>query len=186
MGWTSYHAEHYDKHGKVDRKAECDKYCNCSGEKFIDVVLKSSMKGSVYYAAVERTDKKTEKKSTWGIVILTSVDNNQWHNFTYKPISEDMWPYYYDCPKGILDLLSPTTNENAVNWREQCRRNSKRVKPGELPVGTTIRFTIWNGETISIKKMPPAYQFKRNWWYDEKTSTYFKAKYIPEKFEIIA
>ena len=26
MGWTSYNATHYNKHGQIDRKAECDAY----------------------------------------------------------------------------------------------------------------------------------------------------------------
>ena len=51
MGWTSYEATYFKKNGDIDRKAECDAYFmrdNAGHYK----VLKSSMKGTVYYAAV--------------------------------------------------------------------------------------------------------------------------------------
>ena len=59
MGWTEYHATHY-KHGKIDRKAECDELFN---DFMVDKnnnrigkfeVLKSTMVGSTYYAAVKK------------------------------------------------------------------------------------------------------------------------------------
>lgn len=39
-----------------------------------------------------------------------------------KTIPETYHPYYYKCPKRILDLLTPTTNEDALKWRAQCRQ----------------------------------------------------------------
>ena len=61
MGWTSYHATHY-KNGMVDRKAECDSIFNdvmVTRDSDIPIgkfeVLKSTMVGSTYYAAVKKT-----------------------------------------------------------------------------------------------------------------------------------
>lgn len=39
-----------------------------------------------------------------------------------KTIPETYHPYYYKCPKKILNLLTPTTNEDALKWRAQCRQ----------------------------------------------------------------
>ena len=51
MGWTSYHATHY-KNGKVNRKAECDAYFTEGLNEGFYRLEKSTMIGSVYYAAV--------------------------------------------------------------------------------------------------------------------------------------
>ena len=51
MGWTSYEATYFKKNGDIDRKAECDAYFMRDNAGHYKVV-KSSMKGTVYYAAV--------------------------------------------------------------------------------------------------------------------------------------
>ena len=120
MGWTGYYATHY-KNGKIDRKAECDAYFMEGLNRGHFKVLKSSMVGTVYYAAIQNQVKYVggstyeplaeEDKITWGAVFLTQVSGR---DFYYKDMSEDMLPGYYDCPKGIIDLLSPTNNEYAL------------------------------------------------------------------------
>ena len=60
MGWTSYHAEHY-KNGKIDRKAECDAYFLEGLNRGHFDVLKSSMVGSTYYAAIKPLKKSGGK-----------------------------------------------------------------------------------------------------------------------------
>lgn len=133
MGWTSYHASFY-KNGKIDRKAECDSIMNCDmvGNKGRYEVLKSAMVGSTYYAAVKKTIFKTgakpEKESVFGVVMLTSVNNKDYFNFSYKDMDESAGPGYYDCPKGILDVLTPTEYEWAKEWRERCYENIKRKR----------------------------------------------------------
>ena len=142
MGWTSYHATHY-KNGKIDRKAECDAYFMDGLNKGHFEVLKSAMVGSTYYAAVQGIVKNVGKnesgeniyeplpeneRTTFGIVFLTSTDRKDYFNFSYKEMSESMGPYSYDCPKGILDLLSPTDNEYANEWRKACYENIAKVK----------------------------------------------------------
>ena len=118
MGWTSYHASFY-KNGKIDRKAECDSIMNCDmvGNKGRYEVLKSAMVGSTYYAAVKKTIFKTgtkpEKESVFGVVMLTSVNNKDYFNFSYKDMDESAGPGYYDCPKGILDLDRKSTRLNS-------------------------------------------------------------------------
>ena len=188
MGWTGTHATYY-KNGRVDRKAECDHLLTFSNEKVNSKVLKSSMVGSTYYAAVEQI--RNGNREVFGAVFLTSgMDRRDpYFNFHYKDMSEDACPFSYQCPESILKLLSPTTSEGALEWRKKCyeyhdkRKNKKTI--GTLPVGTKIKFKRWNGDEVIIQKMAPAYQFKRCWWYIPETNKYLSAKYIPDIFEIV-
>ena len=144
MGWTSYHATHY-KNGKVDKKAECDAYWMDGLNAGHFEVIKSSMVGNVYYGAVKallkRNGKDNEGKDVYvqipeseqkvfAVVFLTSVDSKDYYNFSYKDMDETMCPYCFDCPIGILNLLSKTDNEYALEWREKCheKHNEKKAE----------------------------------------------------------
>ena len=106
MGWESYRATEY-KHGKIDRKAEIDK-----GQIFTGKVIKSVMIGSTYYAAVDTGEKVV------GGIVLTHTEGNE---FFYKEMDETCGPSESKCPAVILDLLSPTTDPDAAQWRARCR-----------------------------------------------------------------
>lgn len=59
----------------------------------------------------------------------------------YKPISEYMGPYYWDCPKRLLDRCTPTTCPTANQWRTKCaviRQAKARVR--RLKVGQRIEY----------------------------------------------
>lgn len=193
MGWTSYHASFY-KNGKIDRKAECDSIMNCDmvGNKGRYEVLKSAMVGSTYYAAVKKTIFKTgdkpEKESVFGVVMLTSVNNKDYFNFSYKDMDESAGPGYYDCPKGILDMLTPTEYEWAKEWRERCYENIKKKKsPDALsnpPIGSEIKFTLWDGTEKRLVKHPAAYQFSRPFWMNLNEYTYVPVNRIPKNYSL--
>ena len=117
MGWTGYCATHY-KNGKIDRKAECDAYFMEGLNRGNFKVLKSTMKGAVYYAAIQNMVKYDGKDENgediytpidngkvWAAIFLTSVENSM---FYYKNMDETYGPDYYDCPKSILNLLTPS------------------------------------------------------------------------------
>ena len=142
MGWSGTHAKFYKKKGYrtvVDAKAECDDLFAHDHGRF--KVLKSTMVGSVYYAAIQicknypegTTEYKSEnlveipeeKRETFGVVILTSVDMKDYFNFSYKEIDETMGPCEDHCPIGIIKLLTPTTSEWANQWRDRCREYAK-------------------------------------------------------------
>ena len=185
MGWTSYHATHY-KNGRVDRKAECDAYFMEGLNKGYYDILKSSMKGSVYYAAVKPLKKYSEDingnkiivdipletQQVFGIVFLTQVDTKDYHNFSYKDMDETMGPCYYDCPKSILDLLSPTNNEYANNWRAKCREQiAKKTNPNslnKLPFNSIIQVTM-PFDTIYFRKGDKVKLQKRKNYYTNRT-----------------
>lgn len=151
MGWTGMvHGIEYTTRGTVDRKATLDKEMSGHGLTTYLEVLKSSMRGSTYYAAVRYVNFADGEERVIGLVCLTSVDGKGWNRcFNYKDMSEDMGPYYYDCPASILDLLSDTDNETALKWRAACRekadkKKAERKNPDSLknlPAGSFITFT---------------------------------------------
>lgn len=168
MGWTSTTARHYAENGKVDRRAECDNLYTWEDERRANKVLKSSMRGSVYYAAVQTTDKNTGSKEVLAVVCLTSTRWDGGFNFGYKGMTEDMGTCEDDCPKGILDLLTATESKYAKEWRERCRAKLRDKKQScqslaSIKIGEIIEFER-GGVTIRAEKMAPAYQFKTPWF----------------------
>lgn len=172
MGWTSYHAEYY-KNGKVDRKAECDAYFMEGLNRGYYEVVKSTMVGSTYYAAVKplkqyRRDNRIIKipekdQKVFGVVFLTSCDMKDFYNFSYKEMDESVGPCYYDCPASILKLLSPTDNDYANKWRQKCweqiEKNKKNNNFKKLPYGTIIKITMpydtkyfKKGDVVKLRK----------------------------------
>lgn len=186
MGWTFYRATHYAKSGRVDRKAECDALINEAKSQSYDYkVLKSAMVGSTYYAAVESTNKKTGDVFVNAYVILTSSYSRNGYNFGYKEICETDGPAESKCPKSILDILSPTNNEWALRWREDCLAFHK-IKPlGKLPIGTIISYKRRDGTIRRLVKKPAGYQFKRPFWYCPDDGTYSSVKHIPLNYEVV-
>lgn len=180
MGWTTYHAQYY-KNGKVDRKREMDELLTGSNQ----VILKSSMVGSTYYAAVKTI--RENNVSVWACIVETCGQDRSdpYFNFGYKAISETSGPYKCDCPKSILDLLTETDNEYALRWRAACREKFAKPKLSDLPVGTVIRFTIWDNTEYVLTKMAPNFQFKRTWWYNSRSNKYVPSRRIPDSFEIV-
>lgn len=171
MGWLEYRAEHY-KNGKVDRKAEMDSKYNWEDESRKVEVLKSSMVGSTYYAAVKSFNKTNGFERVAAVVCLTSTNNKDYYNFAYKDMDETCGPGYCDCPKGILDLLSPTDNEWALQWRQACRDSLAAKKNpnsfNKLPVGTIIK-VVMPFDTKYFKKGQEVRLRKRTKWGSNRT-----------------
>lgn len=199
MGWTSYRATYYKKNDEVDRKAECDSYFEEGLNRGHFKVLKSVMRGSTYYAAVKNLVRNAgvdedgenifipvEDGKVWAAVFLTSVNNREYCNFSYKDMDETCLPYYFECPESILKLLTPTENKNAIEWRKKCRYIAKKKKIfSSLPVGSKIKFTRAGREYQCIL-CPPGYQFKRPFWMDLSGKYYVPRKSIPmDGFEVI-
>lgn len=72
---------------------------------------------------------------TFGAVILTERDGSQWG---YKDMDETMGPVESRAPVQILEMLSPTTNHHALEWRERCRAAGP-IPPDELWVRRSAR-----------------------------------------------
>ena len=118
MGWTSSHRPSTQS-VKGYLIAEIDETGEKATFKVLDIAI---VKRNTAYLAVKRTCIDTGKSEVFAMVIL--IRNSRGHfNITIKEMSEDMGPFYYDCPARILDLLTPTENAEAVMWRERCRAN---------------------------------------------------------------
>ena len=186
MGWDYHHAEHYTKNGSVDRKKELDQDFTWNSETRSYEVLKSKMVGTTYYAAVKNHVFETGDEYVWGLVCLTRTDMKDYFNFGKKAMDETMGPCAYDCPKNILELLTPTDNEFANAWRQACWNKINNPKPplGKLPIGTKIKISLGDEEKILIKEAP-AYQFRKPWWRVDGKTSYWGKKYIPDNYVVI-
>lgn len=81
----------------------------------LDVAL---VKRNTLYAAI-----KNKKTNDIFAVIFLIRWNRGTYNFSYKGMSEFSGPYEYECPKRIIKLLTPLTDENDPNgyarkWRK--------------------------------------------------------------------
>jgi len=104
MGTTSYMV-------KVSSpKKELEKIINSLGVK----ILESKIESSIMYSAVQN-----QKGFVYCIII--KFNNNPY--FQYKIMDESEYPYYFDCPIEILNLLSVTDNKLANEWRKACINN---------------------------------------------------------------
>jgi len=73
---------------------------------------------SVFYAAV-RTITTGDVRA---MVVLMDRTHDDF-NFGYRELDEDAGPVSADAPAAVLDALTPTDNEFALEWRRQCRNN---------------------------------------------------------------
>jgi hypothetical protein len=128
MGWL------FSTNFNPDRRAELDKQLNRRTENSEYRVLKSAMVGATYYAAVEVT--RGDTREVIAVVILTEASRDG--GWGYKDMDETMGPYEARCPAGILNLLTPTDNKTALEWRQRCRDNISRKKAAPKPVAGAI------------------------------------------------
>jgi len=87
-------------------------------------IVASRRVNGTFYIAYRFPDKSATNKVA-GVVALCEQhyeDGVCWIDF--KVMDETMKPFYYDCPRSILNLLSPTADHNALEWREEqlCNR----------------------------------------------------------------
>ena len=174
MGWTYYSATHH-KNGRIDRKAECDAYFMEGLNRGHYQVLKSAMVGSTYYAAVKALkrcdpngegylDIPPEEQIVFAVVFLTNTNSKSAFDFGYKDMDETVGPYKYDCPRSILNLLSPTDNPYALEWRKNCQENRRRKRTfSSLPLGTRVKVTL-PFDTTYHKKGEVVYLTKEIVW----------------------
>ena len=118
---------------------------NCKGE-VLECKVVHRREAYIAYKITNKTD-NTEK--VIAVVCLLDYRNHDYHNFGYKDMSEDMHPYYYNCPASVFNLLSCTDNENSNKWRLTCveraiekekeriarKERRKRLKEAELARG---------------------------------------------------
>lgn len=94
-----------------------------------------------FYAAVENTpDAPYAPGETWALIVCMHKGSHG--RFTYKELSETMGVFGAYAPDKVLDRLTPTDNETANQWRQQCREHNAKEneKPKRITKGSTILF----------------------------------------------
>ena len=93
--------------------------------KAIDYLKEEYTNGKIEVIHAEQPNRKEiymailnkETDEVHALVFLVDEKNGE---FGYKTIGEDMGPYYYNASDKLLSLLTPTDDENALEWRKGC------------------------------------------------------------------
>ena len=117
MGWLFYHRPRGGK--MVDEFSKQFDYDNDKASGKV-IACKTYARKGIAYLAYEIKRKEAGERDVIGVVVLIKFVRDH-YNFGYKDMTEDMGPYFYACPQLILNLLTPTDNENALAWRKRCR-----------------------------------------------------------------
>ena len=154
MGWTGV----YSMRGHKTPKAYLDAEIIKGGEQSDYRIVRSTTVGRVYYAAIERTMKSDGTSYVFAAVVLFKYRPRARDGevFLYKEMDESVAPYEADCPKAILNLLSPTDKPNELDWRQRCMKNIEaRSKRKKLVVDMKIHLT----EGLKLKGGEVIYDF---------------------------
>jgi len=131
MGWTSLHRqdgqgmkEFFEREWNTKNIIDCA-MVNCA---------------TVYMAYKTIKSDLANENEIVALVVRVNFHRG-YYNFSYKDMDETMMPYYFDCPERILKLLTPTTNENSIEWRKRCWENvNKRKSKPKLKIGDVLKF----------------------------------------------
>lgn len=80
----------------------------------VHIIYKYKSKNALYLAILNKVTNKI------GARIIIYEKNLNTGEVFFKEMTENEGPYYYDAPKKLIKLLSPTDNEYAREWREKC------------------------------------------------------------------
>lgn len=174
MGWT-----YTRKEKGTSVKEFFENRWNSENIEILDVAV---VKMRTAYMAI----KNNQTNEVFGLVALLDYANKDYYNFGYKDMDESMHPYCYDCPKRILNLLTPTDNENAKAWRSECRKQlSEKKKVPTLKDGMIIRFenplNFTDGRTLQefqVVKFGRKVRFRNGGLYNI-------SKWRERKFEVV-
>jgi len=153
MGWLFYRKP-------ANVKAELDSKLTWTNENGARKVLDSAIVNfRTYYAAVEHT-LPTGVRQVWAAIFLLQFAGDE---FGYKDMDETCGPYERQCPERILNLLTPTDHENALQWRWDCRAYHAQKADNKIVDGATVRFNAkWGGnlDTFIARKAPGGWRFQ--------------------------
>lgn len=118
-------------------------------------VLALELASEEAYAAVEER-RSDGSVAVEGVVILLRFPRGRKETgFDYRILPEDAGPFADTCPKYVLDLLTPTDDDLAQDWRARCRHNLRFPK-GSLKLGDIIRLE----EAIVVRQYDPQDTFR--------------------------
>jgi hypothetical protein len=180
MGWT------WQYNRPVSVKAEMDSLftsngCNDEGQQVRSTmkVLKSAIVNlRTYYCATEVVTLEGERYVFAGVCLLGYALEDM--KFGYKDMEESMGPCEDHCPESILDLLTPTDREHAIDWRARCRANIalRKAKP-KLTKGCVIKFDppVKAGDGTTIERLR-VLDVQKSRFYDLTSGQYIRAGWL--------
>ena len=130
MGWTSFN----DMPGLTTGEILTREMSGTNADGVRWSIVDQSTRPGVWYA-LACMEKSGSDPVFYGLVCLFKRSKKT-GEFSYKDMSEDVGPFYYDCPVRILDKLdqlAPNPGALADGWRVRCRaKHAEKKKP--MPV----------------------------------------------------
>ena len=171
MGWLYMNRYHMGGHATpkayLDAQLTYSRTVEGGGTRGLKVLDSACVGNRVYYAAAQTIENERAGEVV-AIVCLVRWNpraKDELH-FGYKDMDETWGPCEDSCPERILRLLTPTTNESALDWRRRClarlRTRSRKLEDGmRIKLATTVTFTdghvgdefvvVKNGGAISLR-----------------------------------
>jgi len=139
MGWLFMHS--LDGHSGPRQYLDAQFTFERDGGLRCRVLRSALVRMRTYYAAVERLQ-LGKPREVFAVVcpVRYNPRDAEGDIFGYKHQSEAVGACAAECPLGILDLLTPTDEPDAVAWRERCRAHAAqraarpRLRPGQVVV----------------------------------------------------
>ena len=82
-------------------------------------VVHHCCRGNCLWKLSSFTFQDSGRVKRWIELDLLTVGGAGGDGWGYKPMDEDMWPYYYSCPIGYLKAADPPETDNAREWRQR-------------------------------------------------------------------
>ena len=109
MGWTG----EINYEGYTPKQFWINKYIPMLESDGRFKVIEQNAKGRDFYAAV----KNQTTNQVFGLVVLIEKNGDE---ILYKEMDECMGPIYYNATKKLINALTPTDREYAIEWRRKC------------------------------------------------------------------
>lgn len=113
---------------KYDKKEQADLVLLRLTRGLNGKILDHAVVSSVLYAAIENPDGDVFA----AVAPFEVVKRGSGWELLYNIMSEYVGPCEQKCPARILNVLTPTTEEYAINWREKCKINKRRKVSGNI------------------------------------------------------
>jgi hypothetical protein len=119
-----------------------DQYTYENNRRISTVLASKTVALRTWYAACQQIDKSTGQSEIFAVICLIDYNRRAKDGMIFgcKDMTEHYGHWDVRCPISILDLLGPTDNQHARDWRNRCRAyHAKRRRPAPQ-VGDTIVF----------------------------------------------
>lgn len=171
MGWLYMNRHHMGGHATpkayLDAQFTYSRALEDGGIQAMRVLQSACVGNRVWYAAAQ-VIKDEQPGDVVAIVCLVRWNPREKEglHFGYKDMDETCGPCEDGCPERILRLLTPTTYENALDWRRRClarlRLRGRKVEDGmRIKLAAPLKFTDGHeGDEFIVVKRGSAVRFR--------------------------